>query len=218
MDLEPDLTSLRDGTEIDVVVRAEFLSAGFHVVTTSIHKTVAFTDVAIPQGSLVTLFNTKKHVIGGRIWLLRTESTTVLKHTVKGMEQFAASIEVCAGIGASATGYKACGVETTCFNEQNPVFAHWLRSRGKTVIEGDVSDPKVVAALSEFQAGLLSGGISCQPWSSLGDRKELQDDRSRTLPGTLRAIHLLQMPLSILECTPAVLQSSEAQAMIKKFC
>ena len=44
-----------------------------------------------------------------------------------------------------------------------------------------------------------------------------QDDRSRSLVGALHAIHLLQIPLAILECTPKVIESKEAQSMFQQF-
>ena len=127
------------------------------------------------------------------------------------------NVEVCAGIGAATMGFAACGVDTVCYNEQNAVFSQWLHNRGKKVIQGDISDAKVVSQMAGSSAGILSGGVSCQPWSSLGDQKGFGDERSRSLPGALRAMFLLQTPLAVLECTQAIMNSDEAQTMLKNF-
>ena len=37
------------------------------------------------------------------------------------------------------------------------------------------------------------------------------------MTGMLKAIHLLQVPMAIMECTPKVYQSNEAQAMFRQF-
>ena len=121
------------------------------------------------------------------------------------------------GIGSVITGYEKCGVCAKSCNENNKVFTEWLKKKGKQVIEGDISDPQVIAQLSQVCGGILAGGISCQPWSSLGDQKAFADDHSRSMPGAFLAIHLLQVPLALLECTPAVLQSPDAQQMLRTF-
>ena len=187
------------------------------MVTTQVHHSTVFTDIHLPKGVLVTLFGVRKQAVGGRTWLLRTENTVILEHSTIDMDKFKVNAEVCAGIGAATTGFEACGVATECYNEQNSVFIHWLHSRGKKVIAGDISDAKVVSRFVDSSTGILSGGVSCQPWSALGDQRGFDDERSRSLPGTLKAIYLLQTPLAMLECTQAIMQSDAAQAMLRSF-
>ena len=43
-------------------------------------------------------------------------------------------------------------------------------------------------------------GFSCQPYSSGGSQGGSSDERSSTVPATIRACHLCQCPLLILEC------------------
>ena len=217
MEFEPVLTNVKDHDLVNIVVTPDFKSAGFMVATTSIHKAVIFTDIVVSQVKAVTFFNVQKIQMGQRCWLCRTDQTVVMEHTAPDFQTFRNSTEICTGIGAVTTGYRHCGVETTMCNEQNPVFAAWLRQKGKHVVEGDISDPQVVQHMSQVTTGVLSGGISCQPWSTLGDQKAFEDDRSKSMPGALVAIHLLQIPLAVLECTPAIMQSSEAQSMLHKF-
>ena len=217
MELEPPLLGTPDGSLVDVVVVPSFCGPGFTVVTSLVHKTVAFTDLHLLKGNRITLLGIQKRVIGGRLWLTKMDETVVIQHDSVEMMKLQESTELCAGIGASAAGFEACGIKTKSYNEQNPVFAKWLESKGKRVIQGDVADPKVVSKLAPICGGIISAGVSCQPWSVLGDQKAFQDERSRSLPGTLRIIHLLQIPLAVLECTPTIFQSEEAQCLFRQF-
>jgi site-specific DNA-cytosine methylase len=140
-----------------------------------------------------------------------------LRHQAKEFSKMSTVTEVCSGISAVSQGYEACGAKMVSYNELNPKFAAWLIKQGKIVIEGDVSCSQVIAQLAPYCGNILSGGIACQPWSLLGDQREMSDDRSRSMPGMLRAIHFLQIPLAVMECTPAVLQSKEAQDILRKF-
>eukprot|EP00435_Cladocopium_sp_Y103_P047772 s870_g14.t1 len=92
-----------------------------------------------------------------------------------------------------------------------------MENTGKRVVAGDISDPATRAKLARVSEGLLMGGISCQPWSVLGDQRALQDERSRSLPGALKMVHLMQVPLTVLECTPFVRDSPDAQALFTRF-
>ena len=74
------------------------------------------------------------------------------------------------------------------------------------VVLGDIGDLaclKQVASLVDPPFCLVAG-ISCQPYSVGGSQGGSQDERSNTLPSTLRACHLFQCPLLILECVPPV--------------
>ena len=220
MDLEPSVPLVDDGTIVNIVVNSQFTSPGFSVVKTCIHQDLVYTDLKLKQGGKITLFGVRKQTFSGRSWLLRTAETLVMEHSPIDVTNFKESIELCTGIGAVTTGYEQCGVQTTTCNEQNHVFAEWLRKRGKRVVEGDISDPKVIAKVALTCGGItgiMSGGVSCQPWSVLGDQKAFMDERSKSLPGALMAIHLMQMPLAILECTPKVFESEEAQNMFRRF-
>ena len=50
------------------------------------------------------------------------------------------------------------------------------------------------------EPALLAAGVSCQPYSQLGDAKGGLDDRARSLPFVLRAATLLQSSAVVLEC------------------
>ena len=217
MELEPNIAGVADGTRVDVVARVNYVGAGFSSLTTTIHQVNLFVDVRIPNAGLVTLFGMRKLQVSNQCWIMRTAETTILEHHVKDVNIIPTVTEVCSGISAVSTGYEACGAEVTMHCDNNPIFAQWLHEHGKQVVLGDIADPAVVASLSTRCCGILSGGIACQPRSKLGDEQHMQDPRSRSLPGMLRALHLLQVPMAIMECTEAVQQSKEAQSMFKMF-
>ena len=217
MDLEPDWHLLAEGSRVDIVVGVISTGPGYSVVQSSIRGSIFLTDINLGGSSKVTLFGVRKLTVGQQCWLTRTSETVVLNHQPRDLMKPLTVTEVCAGIDAVSEGYRACGVDTVSCVEQNKVFAQWLANEGKQVIHGDISDPRVVATMSHVCGSVLSAGVSCQPWSYLGDQQQLSDERSRSLPGTLRAIHLLQVHLAFLECTPAVLHAPEAQAMLTEF-
>ena len=154
------------------------------------------------------MFGIKTLTVGSQVWLTRTPSTVALRHQPKEFSKMTTVIEVCSGISAVSQGCEACGATVVCYNEMNSKFVAWMKNQGKIIIEGDVSSSQVIAQLAPYCGNILSGGIACQPWSLLGDQKEMEDDRRRSMPGMLRTIHFLQIPLAVMECTPAVLSGS----------
>ena len=43
------------------------------------------------------------------------------------------------------------------YNDKNEVFSKWLKEQNKPVIAGDISDPQVVAMLSQVVGSTLPG-------------------------------------------------------------
>ena len=205
-----------DGDIINIVARVEFKGPGISICTSKLKHQSFRTDVKL-TGGVVTLFNVRKQTINHQIWLVRTDKTVVLQHEAIQAERFTSVAETCAGFGGVSQGYEKCGCEVEEVNEANPRFADWLRKQGKTVVEGDIAQTETMIHLASFKSGIFSGGVSCQPWSVLGDQKELRDERSRSMTGMLMTIHLLQIPLSIMECTPKVMTSDDAQNMLQEF-
>ena len=73
---------------------------------------------------------------------------------------------------------------------------------GIPVVFGDISDPSVLKEVAQRVEPpfTLMTGFSCQPYSSGGSQGGSNDDRSSTVPATVRACHLFQCPLMFLEC------------------
>ena len=147
----------------------------------------------------------------------------------KGMQKAHLSqlVEFCAGIGAVSRGYEANGVRTVIRNDLNPRFCQWVHdamhegivSPCKVLLGSVGSDDMVRMVLTNgAEVGMVSAGIACQPYSKIGDQREHKDERSKTLPDTLRQAFLLQCPVVVLECVKEAAVSPFVQDQIKQFC
>ena len=94
-----------------------------------------------------------------------------------------------------------------------------MRDHGHSgVIEGNISHTTVIeVATLAPDAKLMAGGVACQPFSRLGDRKEQSDSRSESFPAFLRMLFWLQISIGVMECTSEVLSSHWAQGLLNAF-
>ena len=127
-------------------------------------------------------------------------------------------MEFCAGLGATSVGLAAAGFGLACSVEWRSPLASLHESVHPSVpmVVGDIGDLsclKQVAALVDSPFCLVAG-ISCQPYSVGGSQGGSLDERSNTLPSTLRACHLFQCPLLILECVPPVRTNRYARSLL----
>eukprot|EP00438_Fugacium_kawagutii_P020575 Skav226938 [mRNA] locus=scaffold965:288631:292409:- [translate_table: standard] len=180
-------------------------------------------EMDIPLHPTTTMFT----VLEGNIqvkskWHAVTKgpNTRVLEHTSLHRDKVLQVVEACAGLGAMGEGFRAAGAQTVAYVENNERFAAWLRSHSKApVIQSDVSQLQTIAEVFDVTGGstTIGAGVSCQPFSKLGDRREEADPRSSSFWGTLRLAFLTRAPLIILECTQEVMTSPWAQDMLKNF-
>lgn len=215
----PDLKLELPQTEglYNVVADIQIFIPGAVVATSKCCGSTFYTDVSIPRAAkTVTIFGGYIQKQGDKTWLRNTPETEVVVHTAWDFEK-SLLVETCAGIGAVDRGYKHCGIHRVVYSDINPRFCKWLSDRGQQVVQGDICDSKVVKQLAKCNPLIVSGGVSCQPFSELGDKREENDDRSRSFTGVLQAAYEMQAPIIILECTPAVFRSEWAQDVLKQF-
>ena len=220
--LEKQFQFVDDQAEITILAELVIRCPGYHVCRSAVYQQTFVTDIALETGR--TTFSILKGVLtkGGRLPMISTAPhTQVIQHSGVDVSEFSQVIEVCSGLGAVTTGYPFCGSEVCCYVDYNPKFAEWLdRKVVAPVIHGDVSDLCTVAAVAKVTGGIptpLNGGIACQPFSSLGDRKEQHDPRSGSLPGMLQMGFLLRAPIITLECTKEAMESHWVQSILKSF-
>ena len=130
-------------------------------------------------------------------------------------------IEADSGIGALGKGFEQCDFITACYNDFNPRFCQWLRQKTTVPgVEGDLTQPATIHAIHTHapDAQFLSGGMSCQPFLLLGDRREEGDQRSSSFTGLLVLFCFLKVSMIFMECTKEVMQSKWAQDVIHQFC
>ena len=221
LSLEPKFGDLHLDQRVDLVFTILQSSSSGTVCCSAIYKQEFQTDFIFPTeygrfAFLQAVYEKK----GSKHWIHCDASTTVIPHFDPNLQKEPGVIEACAGIGAVGKGYDACGVNTTCFIDNNPQFCRWLRLRSTTpVIEGDIASSKTVQQVASIVSGdqLLSGGVSCQPFSALGDRREQADSRSRSFPALLRMGFFLNVIAIVMECTKEVMQSAWAQSLLRHF-
>ena len=71
--------------------------------------------------------------------------------------------------------------------------------------------------LAKQHRSSLAAGVSCQPWSRLGDQNGGKDPRAQSLIGTLCTAHMLQTPIVLLECTPTAETAEWFQRVLAQF-
>ena len=130
-------------------------------------------------------------------------------------------VEFCAGMGAMGQGALA--------RQFHPVVACELRERmadmyrlnsPAVVIDGDLTYIETLDRVYKAhpRSASMAAGISCQPYSVLGDQRSGMDDRSSTLPGTLAGAHFLRSLVVILECVEPAGSDAFVKWHIDRFC
>ena len=162
LSLETNLEDLAKGQRVDVVFTIVQSSPGGTVCCSAIYNQVFFTDYKFPteygRFAFLQAFHDQK---GTKHWLHCDDTTVVVPHQEPKLQSFPGIIEACAGIGAMGRRYEACGMQTTCFVDNNQQFCRWLRiHKASPVIEGDIAEAGTVAQVAKCVKGdhLLSGG------------------------------------------------------------
>ena len=137
-----------------------------------------------------TLFGFMAEEDGPGWKLQQREQSSILRHVPWSPQHCECVKEACTGVGALGFDLSRVGISVIARNELQPVTAAVLKEQKATpVVIGNICEPKVVLALAcaDCKPAGLSAGISCQPYSALGDMRQGNDTRATSLPGVLRA-------------------------------
>ena len=129
--------------------------------------------------------------------------------------------ESCSGIGALGMGAVTAGLRVVALNELQPVTCRLLRQITEVpVVEGDIGDQAVLLQMWQVEAQpcVLSAGVSCQPYSRLGDKRGGRDPRAMSLPRVLQAGLLLQSSAIVIECVPQASKDAFVRTCLEEFC
>ena len=220
--LDKPFSTMSWDSSITVVATVFYHCPGATVCRTTINQQEFITDAMMDKNTtLVTLMDFRLTSISGKTWLLNDSNSKIrphLPHSTDGMKQL---VEGCSGLGAVGKGFHELDFHTVAFAESNQKFASWLIKQGHPqVVIGDISQNEVIHKIGQScTAGppTVTAGVSCQPFSYLGDRQERFDPRSQSMPAAIRLGFLLNSPLIILECTPAARTSEWVQGLLKEF-
>ena len=218
--LEPDIMTPK--TEpVSLVVEVLVYNPGAHVCRTRIHKQILVTDCTLEKGpQWHTLLTVDLETIQGKRWALSNQQTVSFAQHQHDLGGLLNVVETCSGLGAVGRGFEACGASTCCYNDSNAEFHKWLEHHTQIpCILGNLVDHSTIKRMREEIKGphVLSSGISCQPFSKMGDRREYGDPRSESFPGTLAMSYYLGSLAVILECTSEAMTSEWVQTTLKRF-
>lgn len=226
MEIFPKLDQMALGSRFDVVCKAVVISNnGDHL----------FRTLEAP-GSFLIVRGDLPNPVSNNVFLglrLMKENSKIIGCIDEGSQIFPEKpcqlgdmyniVELCCGMGAfslmsSLVGFKPkAGVDHN--DKWQQLWANGHTEQAK-FHHGDIGSPKVVGQLlndGNMHATILSG-VSCQPYSSAGDGRGMEDERSDTLPKTLMTGWLLQSPIVIIECVPGVMQNEQFQKVLKEYC
>eukprot|EP00438_Fugacium_kawagutii_P001531 Skav207809 [mRNA] locus=scaffold381:274142:276343:+ [translate_table: standard] len=217
--LEYQLKSLTSLSRTSVKATVIFCSPGRHLCKTYIHQQFFTTNAELSPGELFTIVGGIVHQKTGPHLEVDQDSHVLhlKEHSTAGLSS---SIEVCAGLGAAGRGFECAGTETKVYAEINPKYAEWLRQQTRVpVIQGNIADHHVMAKIHEVfdEQHIMFGGVSCQPFSRLGDQGGFNDDRSQSFVGLLHCGYFLHSLSIVAECTQEALSSGDVQELLSIF-
>lgn len=212
---------IRDGGRATLVAHVViFGKEGEHLCKGHLTKQFFKLQTQLQSGTdCITLINAQVHQLRGPV-LSIDENAKVLVHPQCTMQSLERVSETRGGLGALGVGAEHAGFRVTAINEIQSSFCKQLQKEGRcNVVQGDICKMKTVIELHERGEGaaILAFGFNCQPFSSLGDNKQGQDERSATLTYGLYAAYLLQMKVVIMECVPNALQSKFVKVGIQHY-
>ena len=128
------------------------------------------------------------------------------------------TIDFCSGIGGFAIGSHYAGIPTGVFVECNPMACKVLQDNFDCpVLQGDLQDIQIIKRTHQLRPSghvQLTAGFPCQPYSTQGDGRGLEDPRGRVLHSILRGAWLLQAQSVLLECVANVARFHDTQQLI----
>ena len=189
-----------------------------HLVKTALKGTFMRFKGHLQPG--VTIILVVKAVVPSAGTLQAGEATRIFDKPSISARELRSVVEVCSGIGCLGVGLEESGFEVAARCDWNQsLLSLAQRLHASETIHGDVCTDQLLADLSEkFPAAkTLAAGISCQPYSRLGDRRHQEDPRSQTLPGVLRLGFLGQYGLIVLECVSEAKTCPWVQQTLKDF-
>eukprot|EP00435_Cladocopium_sp_Y103_P035528 s1474_g9.t1 len=128
--------------------------------------------------------------------------------------------EVCSGVGCLGVGLEECGFQVKVRSDWNQKMLDLAEKIHSTpTLLGDVTKDSLLADLSEQfpEVSTLAAGVSCQPYSRLGDQKQEQDARAQTFPAVLRMTFLGQYGLAVVECVKEAKDCAWIQQCLRQF-
>eukprot|EP00438_Fugacium_kawagutii_P001635 Skav211753 [mRNA] locus=scaffold1548:673105:678018:- [translate_table: standard] len=222
--LTVDLDHLESGQRVNVVVSPVIVDSATqqHVMVDVISRQQYKVDGSIPLGhpsyALLNVTVVREH---GMIRMTIDSQSFILAHDHLDFGHLSTAVEMCCGAGYLGIGAQMVGIRPLLGVDSNHLFTKpYAMQHGVPTVTGDVNDPETISkvwALSPHRSGILAG-VSCQPYSALGDRRGGQDSRASSLTGVLQAAHWLGSPYILLECVEPAQRDPFVTQEVHRFC
>lgn len=223
-DYAPDISVVTVGKEVCIVARPvcmDFQTNLHCMVSEPYCKSFRFHGGLPPDMVTYSLMRVMVQKQGPTPLLVSTEFSTIWGNQQATWEDARNVVELCSGMGGIGQGAKAALFR--------PVVACDMRERMLELykMHGDVhavcGDITRISTLHEVhrahpKGSSLAAGISCQPYSALGDGRSGDDYRSLTLPAVLAAGHFLRSIAIILECVEPAGKDAFVRWHVDQFC
>ena len=201
-------------------------NSNVHLMQSTIHGTkIEFTGsienrcshFLVVQAAVTSLQSTPSRSI---LQLAMTESTRVFPMPTQDVSSLCKVVEVCAGLGCLGHGMQHAGFRTVLrvdWSKAISELAYQLDEVHSCV--ANIAEDNALIPISELgsEAGTIAAGVSCQPYSRLGDKKQQHDARADTLPKTLRIAHLTRKQIIVLECVEGAMHCKWLQDILHQF-
>ena len=223
MDLTWSDPSFDDGACVTVVVTVtDWVSSSLALGLTKVggREVEILLQEALTEDGVfaLTLLHFQVELDGQDVRLCQGSGADFFTHCLPKLDSCLCFREACSGLGA--VGACQAGFRLIAQNDlqvKTAAVAQGISGVPSTV--GDISHLETVVSLwqsSPGQAG-LAAGVSCQPYSRLGDSKGPLDSRARSMPAVLLAGHLYQAPWILLECVTQAGQHPYVQDLLATF-
>ena len=203
--LEPEWKLISSGQRVDFLAETIIWDPlqSRTLVRTAIHRRFVVIEGPLRQASAFSILNgvLTDATLGLRIRV--DANSRVLHHSGCTLPDMWNVSEICSGIGAMSDGIITAG---GCIQNKNelraPLIDFQKRQGFYKLAEGNIGTTEVLAEFFDLhpQSTMMVAGFNCQPWSKLGDQRQLDDPRSMSLVYALRTAFYSRSHGLMLEC------------------
>lgn len=152
------------------------------------------------------------------------DATRVIQIPPRRKSRLAQVRELCSSMGAFSSLWHRADFQARLGVDQNSAWEDLFYATHKAssgnFLRADAGSSTVVKQIYDqgLCHGIILAGISCQPFSRLGDQAGMSDCRASSLGAVLNTAWASQASMVILECVPPVLHNKEFREELRNFC